>query len=277
MASMTASAACGRQRTREQVALRVRAAEPLELARLHFALDPFGDHAGVERPGQREDALDDGRTSGQQQAGDERSVDLERVHRQLVQVAQRRIAGPEVVEIDLDAEVAQLAQHVRGLAGTIQQRGLRDFHAQVGRPQPGLPHRLLDDAREILLHELPARHVHGDAVETGAGILPLPVGERAAGFLEDPRAERLDQPELLGDRNERDRRDRLPVARPADQRLEPDAHPRGQRHDRLVVAPRSRWWRSARRRSFSRLRRSRTRACMSASNTSCRALPRDLA
>jgi hypothetical protein len=25
--------------------------------RLHVALDPFGDHAGVERPGQREEAV----------------------------------------------------------------------------------------------------------------------------------------------------------------------------------------------------------------------------
>ena len=65
-----------RQRTREEEALRVRAAEPLELARLHFALDTFGHHARVQRPRQRQDALDD-RRDGRAAAGcftNERSI-----------------------------------------------------------------------------------------------------------------------------------------------------------------------------------------------------------
>ena len=131
----------GRQRTREEEALGVRAPEALQLARLHVALDSFGDHAGVERSGQRQDALDDGRTVGEQQALHERAVDLERVDRKLVQVAQRRIAGPEVVEIDFHAEVAQLAEQLRGLVGAVHQRGLRDFEAEVARLQSGAAER----------------------------------------------------------------------------------------------------------------------------------------
>src|SRR6266851_2631382 len=102
-----------RQRTGEQEALSVRAAEPLQLSRLHLALNPFGHHAGFERAGQRQDALDNGGPPGKQQAVHERPVDLEGVHGQLVQVAQRRVAGPEVIEIDLHAEVAQFAKHER--------------------------------------------------------------------------------------------------------------------------------------------------------------------
>ena len=132
-------------------------------------------------------------------------------------------------------KIAQLAEDARGLAGTVHQRGLGDLDAQVGRLQSGFLHRLLDDADEVLLHQLPAGDVDGDALEAGVRKPALPVGERAARLLHHPGAERLDQPELLGDRHERRRRDRLAVARPADQRLEPDAHPGRQRHDRLVV------------------------------------------
>src|ERR1700712_4305077 len=46
----------GRQRAREQVAQRMRAPEPLELACLRVVLDSFRDHTGVERAGEGQDA-----------------------------------------------------------------------------------------------------------------------------------------------------------------------------------------------------------------------------
>ena len=78
-----------RQRTREEKALRVSAAEALQLARLHLALDSFRDDAGLHRPSERQDAFDDRRTIGEKKALDEGPIDLERVDRQLVQMAQR--------------------------------------------------------------------------------------------------------------------------------------------------------------------------------------------
>ena len=50
-------------------------------------------------------------------AVDERLGDLEDVERERVQVAQRRVAGAEVVEREPHAELAQLAQRRRSCCG----------------------------------------------------------------------------------------------------------------------------------------------------------------
>src|SRR5204863_4823794 len=107
----------------------------------------------------------------------ERSVDLERVDRQLVQVTQRRVAGPEIVQVDFHAEVAKLAEQLRGRVRAVHQRGLRDFEAKVARLQSGVMNRLLDEREEILLRELPAGNVDGDAVEATGRKASLPVRE----------------------------------------------------------------------------------------------------
>ena len=75
-------------------------------------------------------------TAGQQQAAHKRPVDLQGVHWQLVQVAQRRIARAEVVEIDLHAEIAQLAQHFRRDIRAVHQRRLGDLDPQIRGLQP---------------------------------------------------------------------------------------------------------------------------------------------
>src|SRR5436190_1377385 len=169
-----------RQRTREEIALGVRAPEAHELARLQLFLDAFGNHARLERSRQREDALDDRRAIREQQALDERAVDLERVDWQLVQMTQRREAAAEIVQIDLHAELPQLAEQLRGLIGAVHQRRLGDLESEVAWLQSRIMNGLLDDPQEILLHELPARHVDGNVVEAAARKSPLPVCERVA-------------------------------------------------------------------------------------------------
>jgi len=57
--------------------------------KIRNSIDTFGNHAGVEGSGQRQDALDDGGTIREQQALDERAIDLERVDGKFVQVTQR--------------------------------------------------------------------------------------------------------------------------------------------------------------------------------------------
>src|SRR5439155_20440219 len=137
-----------RERTGEKKTLGVRAPEALQLARLVVALDTFGDYAGIECSRQSQDALDDGGTVGKHQALHERPIDLERVDRKLVQVAQRRIPGPEVVEIDFHAEFAQLAEHLRSDVRTVHQGRLRDFETEVARLQSRRVNRLFDDEQE---------------------------------------------------------------------------------------------------------------------------------
>ena len=84
------------------------------------------------------------------QAVDERLGDLERVQRQRVQVGQRRVAGAEVVERDLDAELAQLVEALHARGG--QQLALGDLDHELGRVDAGL-----GDRGEHVLDEAPGR------------------------------------------------------------------------------------------------------------------------
>ena len=72
------------------------------------------------------------------EALDERAVDLDRVERQVLEVRQGRVAGPEVVEDELDAELAQRPQRSRPGLRLVHQDALGDLELeQVGR-QAGL-------------------------------------------------------------------------------------------------------------------------------------------
>src|SRR5690349_247916 len=81
-----------RQGPREQVALAESAAECGEGGLLDLLLDPFGDRAQAERVAERDDRAGEGGVAAA--AGDavhERPVDLEDVHREALQVAERRV------------------------------------------------------------------------------------------------------------------------------------------------------------------------------------------
>ena len=65
--------------------------------------------------------------------GDERAVDLQRVPGEVVQDRQRRVAGAEVVELDADAEIQQLAEHGAHELGVLHQRALGDLEHEARR------------------------------------------------------------------------------------------------------------------------------------------------
>jgi hypothetical protein len=100
-------------RAREEVALRVRTAEPLELPRLALVLHTFRHHPGFQGARERDDALDDGRPLLEEKAADEGAVDLQRIHWQLVQVAQGRVPRAEVIEVNPHPELTQVVEHLR--------------------------------------------------------------------------------------------------------------------------------------------------------------------
>ena len=103
--------------------------------------------------------------------------------------------------------------------------------------QPGLGEDLADLLDEIGLGELTGRQVDAHhELRFGQRVHPAP--RLAAGRFQHPAPDRDDQPGLLGERNERQRRDE--AARrvlPADERLEPDDPVGSEVHDRLVVEP----------------------------------------
>ena len=89
----------GRHRAGEVEALGQPAAQPAQLADVVDGLDPLGHHVERQRPGHRDDRLGDrGVARLRAEPVDERAVDLEHVERQAGQVAERRVAGAEVVE-----------------------------------------------------------------------------------------------------------------------------------------------------------------------------------
>ena len=100
-----------RQRAAQQIALHRRAAHLGKHVDLLLRLDAFRDDLELEALRHRDDrARDRGALLALDRVRGERVVELQLVERQLAQVGERRVAGPEVVDRDLDAELAQLLQ-----------------------------------------------------------------------------------------------------------------------------------------------------------------------
>src|SRR5687767_8644541 len=96
-----------RQRPVEVIALAELARELLQPVHLVRGFDPFGGHVHRQAGGQRDDRADDLGVTALVHSTDERAVDLDRLKRKVVEVAQGGIAHPEVVEAQLDAQGAR--------------------------------------------------------------------------------------------------------------------------------------------------------------------------
>ena len=106
----------------EVVALRLIGTHSDEGIHLGNLFDAFRDHAQAERVRQIDDGFDDRLVRERPaDAGDELPVDLHCSHRQLAKVRQRRVAGAEIVEGDLDAQFAQLLEQPDGARKVFEQ------------------------------------------------------------------------------------------------------------------------------------------------------------
>ena len=92
---------------REEVALAERAPEVLQRGELLVVLDPLGDRAQTELVPDPYDRARQARFLRRAEQLDERAIDLEDVDGEAVEVAQRGVAGAEVVDRQRDAELAQ--------------------------------------------------------------------------------------------------------------------------------------------------------------------------
>ena len=191
---------------------------------LRLGLDALGDRGAAERArqvaGWRSRYADASRLSGH--LAQEGAVDLERLHRHLAQARQRRVARAEVVERELQARGVQRAQdRARDSAGssivadsvssTVRRRGV-GARARAG----GAATRSAKSSRRSWRGET-LKEICGSQPARGPGDLLL--ADRA----DDPVADRLDQPGLLGERDEVARRDDAALGVvPAQQRLDAD-------------------------------------------------------
>ncbi len=164
----------------------------------------------------------------------QRAVDLDDVHRQPSQVAQARVAGAEVVERDLDAERPQRSQVLNRLVEVADQHALGDLDTEQPRIEPARGEQAFDAPRQVRLHQLARRQVHGHAHRRQPGALP---GRRLFdGTAQHPVADGDDQAGLFGDRDEAIRRDAAQRGvLPAQQGLDADDVAMLQVHLRLVV------------------------------------------
>lgn len=103
---------------------------------LRLGLDAFTDGLDAQRARQRQYAFDQRARAlhfRSMQAGDEALVDLQRTDRETVQVGQRGEAGTEIVQLHLDAALAQPLQDAQRVRAIVQQRHLGDLQAQPAR------------------------------------------------------------------------------------------------------------------------------------------------
>ena len=125
-------------RSREEVALAERAPEVLQRGELFVVLDPLGDSAQAELVPDPHDRARQARFLGRAEQLDERAIDLEDVDWEAVEVAQRGVAGAEVVDRQRDAELAQCLQHTERLGALIDQHRLGDLEHERARFESGL-------------------------------------------------------------------------------------------------------------------------------------------
>ena len=137
---------------------------------------------------------------------DERLVDLHLVDRQLVEAAERRVAGAEVVDGQPGAECAQLAQRLDRVGPVLHEQRLGDLEDQAVRVDQRAVQLAGDRRPDARLAHQPATHVDRHR-QAGRLLALVPRAQLRARFANDPERERDDHPGLLGDGDEARRRD----------------------------------------------------------------------
>ena len=131
---------------------------------------------------------------------DEIAIDLEDVGRQFLQVRERSVAGAEIVQRDLDAEIAHLVDEAAGVVEVVQGHAFGDFHAQPAGDVDVTPQdvdRILDEA---LVVERGARQVHAD--ELGVRQAGEVLLDPAQGGGQHPAVDHAGAPTFFGRRDD---------------------------------------------------------------------------
>ena len=169
-------------------------------------------------------------------ADDERAVDLQRRQRDLVQMSQRGVARPEVVEGQRDAGLAQLVGDLASGVEVGQQAVLGDLDDQlVGRkvvPRNGIGQL----SGQVEVDNLVWRDVDRDLQPVMAEV-SAPGGQLRAGLLQHARGELANQARSNGDGNHLLRWHERALVVPAGEGLETADAAAAQVHDRLEERP----------------------------------------
>ena len=155
--------------------------------RLRLRLDPFGDHLEPEIVRHGDQRAHDGGVLGV--VGDvahEAAVDLDAREREAREIAQRGIAGAEIVERELDAPLRQLSQNPDRVL-VVERDVLGDLELERLAWQAGVLQGVLDAVEQRCAVELGREQLDADAAE------PQPHGAPSrrlrAGGVDDPAAD----------------------------------------------------------------------------------------
>src|SRR6185437_8618597 len=224
-----------RKRRRDYIALALLNAAGEQRLHLLVGFDALGDDRHLQVPGEPHQGFDDPRGGFVLDGVDEEFVDLHGVGAERLQMRKSAMADADVVDRDLEAEIAQRAHDLGGLAEVLQLVALGDLEHYLPRRDLGFRHSLAQPFDEALAHEM-AR----DDVEGELELLVLP--QMRIQFLqcdpEDLPGHGADAPAWLGKTDEFHRRDDAAVrANPARQHFAADDLAGGKVEDGLEERP----------------------------------------
>ncbi len=223
------------QRTADQRALNLFAGEQAQLVQFSGCFDAFGDRLHAQFARHCRDRLHDGGIAAiGGQVLDEGVVDLQTVHRQVLQVGQGGVTGPEIVDDDLYAETAQITDEDGGALRIFDEGAFGQFQAQQLRRKVQVEHQSVQRGEKVVLVELQGGHIDGDR-ESGPGI-DAQVDAVFQRTLDGPQTDFPDRAMLFGHGQELvGQQQSVCRVMPAQQRLVAGDGARADVDDRLIV------------------------------------------
>jgi hypothetical protein len=189
------------QRRREVIPLHLVAAARREKGELRRRFDAFGNDAQAQASGHRDHGLRDQRgIRVHDDVLEKRAIDLERVEREALEMAQAAVAGSEVVDRQANAHRLEFGQRRGDALRMLHEHAFGHLHFDQARVDAMLVEDGFDAHVQIRLLELATGKVDGDGHRNDALLEPganLP----ARGF-QDPLADGNDEAAFLEDGNE---------------------------------------------------------------------------
>src|SRR5690606_18476080 len=105
----------------------------------------------------------------------ERAVDLQRVHWEDGQRAQRRVAGAKVVDVQLNLPAIEFLHDVRGRVRVVDHDALGDLQPQGTALNGGIRTELVDLSNQVLLTKLAVGKIDADRERLSLRDTPLPI------------------------------------------------------------------------------------------------------
>ena len=199
------------------------------------SLGAFGNHLHVQAVGKADDGLDDrGIVFIGGDAAHKGAVDLEHGDGQTLNVDKGRIAGAEVVQGNVDAQLAQTLQALIDGLPFNHHGGFGQLELQTSLGDLVLVHDVGHRLHELLVLELLEGHIDGELDVVIA--LQRQLVQVLAGLMHHPVAQWDNQPAFLRHRDELSRRQQTPIGvLPAHQPFRTDDAVAGDVDARLVV------------------------------------------